>query len=270
MVKKMSVVLALLFVAAAPLQADLKVVSKLEVRKVETTEAPNPFFAMMGNAMAQQMTQMNGMETTTFIGEGRVRTEMSKPLPNLPPFTITIMRADGTMIGINPTDKTYYESKMPDMSALLEQGMKPTVTVNRTGESATLLGRRVEQVMVEMKMPLPIPPEAAAQLPPGFPSEIVMTIENWTAEALKQYGTEMVKGNPTMAALGLGDVADIGFAMRQILRSPMLAGYEMETTVTSVSEESLPASLFDVPDGYTQVAAPTGMPGMGGGSLDRN
>jgi hypothetical protein len=50
----------------------------------------------------------------------------------------------------------------------------------------------------------------------------------------------------------------------------MLAGYEMETTVTSVSEESLPASLFDVPDGYTQVAAPTGMPGMGGGSLDRN
>jgi hypothetical protein len=270
MVKRLSIVLALLFVVAAPLQAELKVVSRMDVRKVESTEPPNPFFAMLGNVMSQQMAQMDGMETTTYIGDGMVRTEMSKPLPSLPPFTVTIMKADGTMIGINPTDRTYYESKMPDMNALLEQGMKPTVTVNRTGEFSTLLGRRVERVMVEMKMPLPIQPEVVAQLPPGFPSEVVMTIENWTADAFKAYGTQMVKGNPTMAALGLAELADIGFAMKQVVRSSMLAGYEMETNVTSVSEGAVSADLFTVPEGYTKVAAPTGLPGRGAGSGDRN
>jgi hypothetical protein len=67
----------------------------------------------------------------------------------------------------------------------------------------------------------------------------------------------MVKGNPAMTALGLAEIADIGFAMRQILRCPMLGGYVMETTVTSVSEIAPPPGYFDVPDGYKEVPAPT-------------
>jgi len=263
MVKRLAVVVVLLALVAVPLSADLKVVSRLEVRKVETTGPVNPFFAMMGNAMAQQMGAMNGTETTTTIGDGVIRSEMNKPLGGLPAGAMTILFADGSMIGINPAEKTYFRATMPDVAALA--GLAPSVTVNRTGEFTELLGHRVERVVLDLRMPLPIPTEAMAQLPPGFPTEITMTIENWTAEAFRAYGTQMVKGNPAMAALGLAQVADIGFAMRQIVRTPMLAGYEMETNVTSVAETTTPAGFFEVPEGYRQVAAPAGF-GRGAGS----
>lgn len=262
MVKRLAAVVVFLALVAVPLRADLKVVSRLEVRKVEATAPVNPFFAMMGSAMAQQMGEMNGTETTTTIGDGVIRSEMNKPLGGLPAGALTILRADGTMIGINPTDKTYFRATMPDVAALA--GFSPSVAVKRTGEFTQLLGHRVERVVLDLRMPLPIPPEAMAQLPPGFPTEITMTIENWTAEAFKAYGTQMIKGNPAMAALGLAQVADIGFAMRQIVRTPMLAGYEMETNVTSVSEMTAPAGYFDVPEGYREVAAPAGF-GRGSG-----
>jgi len=263
MVKKLIAVATLLAFAAVPLSAELKVVSKLEIRKVEATEPANPFFAMMGGAMAQQVEQMNGTETTTTIGDGVIRTETNKSIGGLPAGIITIMRADGSLIGINPAEKTYFTASMPDLAALAPQ-LKPTVTVSRTGEFSSLLGQRVERVVVDLRMPLPIPPEAMSQLPPGFPTEVVMSMENWTAEAYRAYGTQMVKGNPAMAALGLAEIADIGFAMRQILRSPMLGGYEMETTVTSVSEVAPPPGFFDVPEGYKEVPAPAGF-GRGGG-----
>ena len=55
MVKKCLAMVALLAVAAVPIRAELKVVSKLEIRKVDSTDPPNPFFAMMGQQIAQQM-----------------------------------------------------------------------------------------------------------------------------------------------------------------------------------------------------------------------
>ncbi|HUF48303.1 MAG TPA: hypothetical protein VMM93_10845 [Vicinamibacterales bacterium] len=265
MVRRVLAVVTLLACAVVPLSADLRVVSKLEIRKVESTEAPNPFFAMLGQAMAQQMELMNGAETTTTIGDGVIRTEASKPMGGMPAGTITILRSDGTMIGINTTEKTYFRTRMPDMSAMVAAGIKPIITVTRTGEFSTLLGQRVERVVLDMRMPLPIPAEARAQMPPEFPTEVAMTIENWTAEAYKAYGTQMIKGNPAMAALGLGEVADIGFAMRQIVRTQMMAGYEMETSVTSVSEISAPAGFFDVPEGFTEVPPPAGVGGGRGG-----
>jgi hypothetical protein len=263
MVKKAVGIVALLVLATAPLSAELRVVSKLEIRKVESTEPVNPFFAMMGNAMAEQVQQMNGTETTTTIGDGVIRTEANKAIAGMPQGMITIMRADGTMIGINPVERTYFKTSMPDLSALAP-GLKPTITVNRTGEVSTLLGERVERVVMNLTMPLPIPPEATSQLPAGFPTEVTMSMENWTAETYRAYGTLMIKGNPAMSALGLAEIADIGFAMRQIVRSPMLGGYEMETNVTSVTEVTPPAGFFDVPDGYREVAPPAGL-GRGGG-----
>jgi hypothetical protein len=260
MVKKLSVLLAVLACFAAPLRAELKVVTKLEIRQVPATEPANPFFAMMGNAMAQQMQQMNGTETTTTLGDGVIRTEMDKAIGGMPAGAITLMRADGTMVSINPVDKTYFKVAMPDVSSMVGT-MKPTVAVKRTGEFSTLLGERVERVLLDLRMPIPIPAEAAAQLPPGFPTEVVVAIENWTAEAYKAYGTQMIKSNAAMTALGLADVADIGFALRQIVRTPMLAGYEMETTVLSLGQVTPPAGFFEVPEGYREVPPP----GMGRG-----
>jgi len=270
MVKRLLVVVALLSLAVAPLSAELRVVSKLEVRKVESTEPVNPFFAMMGQAMAQQVQQMNGTETTTTIGDGVIRTEANKAIGGMPEGLIAIMREDGTMLGINPAERTYFRASMPDLSELAP-GLKPTIDVKRTGEFSTMLGQRVERVLLDLRMPLPIPPEAMSQLPAGFPTEVSMSMENWTAEAYKAYGTEMIRGNPAMSALGLAEVADIGFAMRQIVRSQMLGGYELETNVTSVTEVTPPAGFFEVPDGYREVAAPAGLGragGPGAGSRD--
>ena len=265
MVKRLLPVAVLIACIVAPLQAELKVVSRMDVRKVAQPDPGNPFLAMVGAAMAQQFEEMSGLVTTTVIGDGVIRTEMSRPMTGLPEGTITIMRVDGTMLGINPTDETYFTAAMPDVSQLAAAGMVPTVTIERTGEFSTLLEYRVERVMLQMTMPLPIPPEAREQLPAGLPSEVSISIENWTAEALEPYGTKMLRGNPVMAAMGLEATADIGFALRQIMRSELFAGYEMETTVLSVAEEDLPDSLFEVPDGYREVPPPLGL-GRGGGS----
>ncbi len=263
MVKKLIALASLVSCAAVPLSAELRVVSKLEIRKAESTAPADPLSAMMAGALAQQVQQMNGTETTTTIGDGVIRTEANRSIGGLPAGMITIMRADGSMVGINPAERTFFRASVPDLASLAP-GLKPTITVTRTGEFSNLLGERVERVEMDLQMPLPIPPEAVSQLPPGFPTEVVMKIENWTAEAFKAYGTQMVRGNPAMAALGLAEIADIGFAMRQIVRSPMLGGYEMETTVTSVSEVTPPSGFFEVPEGYREVAAPAGI-GRGSG-----
>ena len=65
-------------------------------------------------------------------------------------------------------------------------------------------------------MPLPIPPEAISQLPEGFPTVIEMSIEAWATETYASYGRQMLQGNPMMAALGLSELADIGFVLRQM------------------------------------------------------
>jgi hypothetical protein len=261
MVRKLSWLVVLLAILVTPLQADLRIVSRLEVRKVADTDPGNQFLAMIGNAMAQQLEQMNGMTMVTVIGDDVIRTEMSRPMGGMAAGTVTIMRADGTMVGLNSADETFFKATMPDVSQLVAVGMMPTVTVDRTGEFSTLLEYRVERVMLEMTMPLPA--EVRDQLPPGLPSEIRMRIENWTAEALATYGTQMLRGNPVMAALGLEAAADIGFALRQIVRSELFGGYEMETVVVSVAEEDVPDALFEIPAGYREVPPP---PGFGGGA----
>lgn len=265
---KRYVVVACLLVSVAPLEADLTVVSKVEVRKVETTDPPNPFMAMAGQAMAAQFAAMNGTETTIYIGDGVVRSEMSGAAGGLPQGTATIVRADGSMVVLNTTDQTYFTSSMPDLGPLLQGGVKPTFVIERTGQTDRLLGHTLQQVMVAMTMPLPIPPEAISQLPEGFPTVIEMSIEAWATETYASYGRQMLQGNPMMAALGLSELADIGFVLRQVVRSPMLGGYEMETTVTSISESDLSPGLFAVPPGYRQVAAPPGA-GRGGGPIDK-
>ena len=270
MVKKLLAVLAVLACTGAQLGAELKVVTKVEVRKAATSEPPNPLLAMVGGAVARQMEQMHGVETTTTIGTGVLRSEANRALGGIPQGTIMVMRSDGSFVGINPTEKTFFRSSVPDLASLAPN-MKPTIAVNRTGEFSDMLGHRVERVLVDLRMALPIPPEAMSQLPPGFPTHIAMTMENWTAEAFKAYGTQMVRGNPAMAALGMGEIADIGFAMRQIVRSALLGGYEMETTVTSVHEVTPPPGFFEVPEGYKEVPAPNGMGrGRGAGLRERD
>lgn len=264
MVTKLLAVLAVLACSGAELGAELKVISKVEVRKTATSEPPNPLLAMIGGAVARQVEQMNGAQTTTTIGTGVIRTEADRAIGAVPLGTVVIMRSDGSMVGVNHADKTFFRSSAPDLARLAPE-LKPTISVNRTGEFSAMLGHRVERVLVDLRIALPIPPEAMTQLPPGFPTHIDMTMENWTADAYKTYGAQMIRGNPALSALGMAELADIGFAMRQIVRSALLGGFEMETTVTSVGEVTPPAGFFEVPEGFKEVPPPGGL-GRGRGT----
>ena len=48
-----------------------------------------------------------------------------------------------------------------------------------------------------------------------------------------------------------------GLSMKQVMRMNLLAGYEMETLVTSVVEEDTPDSVFDLPTGLKEIPMPT-------------
>jgi hypothetical protein len=52
--------------------------------------------------------------------------------------------------------------------------------------------------------------------------------------------------------------------MRSILRSEVFAGQQIESVVTDLVETTVPASAFEVPAGFTEVAAQIGLPALGG------
>jgi hypothetical protein len=50
--------------------------------------------------------------------------------------------------------------------------------------------------------------------------------------------------------------------MRSILRGELLGNQQIESTVTSVAEAAVPASLFEIPAGFTEVPPPSGLGAM--------
>jgi hypothetical protein len=108
-------------------------------------------------------------------------------------------------------------------------------------------------------MDIPIPAAVRANLPPDFPTAILMNGDTCvTTDQFTKYVELAAKSpvNDLMSNLGLKEVMQGGIAMRQTVRFGTL---ELLSTVTRIGEEDVPASAFEVPAGYKEVPAPTGI-----------
>lgn len=263
MIKKVLVTLLWCALVAVPLRADLKYTTHTEM-KPATGPAPatpaNPLVAMIGGQMVQQMLPGGPADTIYTIGANGMRTEFVKGgMSGSPEGTVMLTMANGDVIQLNSKDKTYWRSTTTQMSAMMQSmGMQPEVTVKPGTETMTVAGVRAKRSDFTITIPLPIPAELRAQLPPGMPTAISMNGEVWAATApYEKYLSVLSKAGPLMAGMGMSNkLIEAGITMRQITRSDLFGGQQLEMVVTQIGEETVPASLFAIPADYKEVPSP--------------
>lgn len=266
--------LVLVVMIVAPLGADLKVTSKMTVRAVPGAA---PATDMMSRAMGPMLLQLfggtEGIEMIQTSNEdGRSRMEYKQAFAGMPAGAVIVTRADGSAAGFDPAAKTWWKvpglGDMPPEAAEMMAQMKPTITTKKSGQFETIAGLRAERVTLSLRMAIPLPPEAA-QLPQEFlammPSEFIFEGDAWVSPQFAKYTAALAKSSMMgpMQQFGFDKLmADLeGLSVKQVMRMNLLAGYEMETLVTSAVEETVPASAFEVPAGFKEVPMPDG--GMG-------
>jgi hypothetical protein len=261
----------LVAVASAPLSAELKITSKMVVRPVAGAA---PAGDMMSQMMAPMMIEMfggtAGIEMVTVIAEdGRTRVEYKGSFAGMPAGTVMLMKLDGTSVGYDPKAGTWW--KMPDLADLppeaadLMAQMKPEITMKRTGEMETIAGLRAERSAITMRMPIPLPPEAAGAPPEilaMIPQEIRMDGDMWIAPTFRKYSKAVAKAltQGPMAQMGFDKLMEgaEGMVVKQVMRMSLLAGHEMETVMLAAVEEAMPATTFELPAGLKEIPMPTG------------
>jgi hypothetical protein len=255
MLKRIPAGLTLLILAAAPARADLHYTMRMEARKIPTSDAENPMFALAGDMMVQILLPDGPADSVYWIGEKGMRVELTKASSMMPAGSVMLRLADGTIVVMNPHDRTYWKIPIPDMmpqaiNALAK--LKPDVSTVHTGEFATIAGLHAEHVTSRTTMDLPVPP-ATASMPMSMPSTMTTSIDYWVADRYADYA-QLAHAMPAM--LGLGELIQDGFIVKTIARSSMFPGYELESTVTDLKEEPAPADLFELPADYTEVPPP--------------
>ena len=177
-------------------------------------------------------------DTVTFVAADAVRIEQSINGRKV----VVLLRPDGQTV-LDPERRTY--TRIPQLGDVLKQAAaQPPPTFRRTGEFATIQGVRAERVEVTMPVTLPVIP------PAGFPTAVTMTGDIWLSEAFKTVGPGVRKAVGLAGELPAGLE---GMVLRQMLRSTEF-GYEIESTVTELSDMAIAPEMFSIPKGYREVS----------------
>ena len=257
--KKMFAALCLMAVISAPLRAELKYTTHMEIKKSDAPPAGlNPRIGMMADSIMKQLVPEGAADIIYMIGEKGARVEYAQAAMGQPAGAISLARPDGTLIVMNPKDKTYWKSTSQALTAKVQASGMPTpeVTTKRTGRFETVAGIKCEMVEFDWKLPLPIPEQARASLPPDFPTSIAMKGDSCTSvDQYQKYAEIAAKSaGPMMSVMGLDKIAQGGISLRQTMQ---MMGYEMRSAVTSIGEETVAETLFDIPADYKEVPPPT-------------
>jgi hypothetical protein len=241
----------LIAVAVSPAAADLRYTTHIETRKVESAQPIDPMMGMIGAMMASRF-PTGDMKMT--VGEAGIRVEFVNALGPVPAGGVMLIR-DGSTVILNPVERTYWMTGR--ITPAIPASSTPTVTAKRTGEFETLAGVRTERVAFGLSMPLPLP--AGIQLPAGFPTTFSMDGDMWVADQFKAYAASLnAIANTLFPGMGIGGLAQDGLVVKQITRSPMFGGNELVFTVADVMETPAAAEVFQIPEGFKEVPAPTG------------
>lgn len=273
--RRMFASLLVLVALSAPLSAELKITSKMSVKPVAgAAPATDMMSQMMGPMLLQVFGGTAGVESVAIIHEdGRMRTEYTTAFQGMPAGSVMLVRKDGTTVGFDAKGGTWWKvpgmADMPPEAAAMIAEMKPEITTKKTGQFETIAGLRSERVTMSMRVAIPLPPEVA-QLPAEFramiPEAFMFEGDSWISPSHAKYAGAMAKTMTTgaMAQFGFDKLTTAlqGLSTRQVMRMNLLAGYELETLVTSVVEEDTPDSLFDLPTGLKEIPMPT--PQIGG------
>jgi hypothetical protein len=258
--KRTFVALGLMAVVSTRLSAELKYTMHMEVKKGDAAAAQgsNPMLGMMGDAMMKQLVPEGVADIVYLIGEKGARIEFTQAAMGQAAGTINLTRPDGTLIVMNPKEKTYWKTtSQATVAAMQAAGVAtPEVTAKRTGHFETVAGVKCEVVAFDWKMALPIPEAARASLPPDFPTTLTMTGDSCTTtDQYQKYADLATKSaSAMMAAMGFDKIAQGGLVLRQTMQ---MMGFEMRSSVTQIGEEVAAETAFEIPADYKEVPMPT-------------
>lgn len=257
-------------VAVVPARADVKVVSRTSVSGGQAAARP-------------------GEKSITYYKGDRVRTESGQQV------TIYDCAAD-RLYTLNPASKTYHVSSMKNvvtqtnpMMAMVD--MKSVVTLKPGGKTKIISGKTARNYVWKAVITMSIKKGANTGAPPGAPIPTLPTLildgEQWTTEAVKlsarctRLNSAALMGGGGMPA-GLKPLVEklasvkglpLQSRMTQTMKpakpnpgaGPPPRQMVIKSELVSLSEATLPASLFAVPAGYKQVPRPMGALRMGAG-----
>ena len=258
--KRMFVALCLVTLVSARLSAELKYTMHMEVKKLDAASAQgsSPMLGMMGDAMMKQMVPDGAADIVYLIGEKGSRIEFMQAAMGQAAGTVNLGRPDGTLIVMNPKEKTYWQTtSQAALAAMKAAGITPPeVTAAPSGKFETVAGVKCEVVTFDWKMTLPIPEAVRASLPPDFPMALTMTGDTCrTTDQYQKYADIAAKSTSVMmAAMGFEKIAQGGLVLRQTMQLP---GFEMRSNVTQIGEEAGAETAFDIPADYKEVPMPT-------------
>lgn len=210
-------------------RADVRFTTRVVVRQLSTAK-PNA-----GPATAPPGLLSPG-EAKTFISGNAIRIEQMAGTVQ----SVVLIRPDGQFI-LFPDSQTYLPAPVLD-----NPGGSPAPAFTRTGEFSTLLGLRCERVLVQMSVALPVTP------PAGFPTRVTFEGDMWLADAYRSEGEALRKALALVTSVPAGLE---GMVMRQLIRNNQL-GYEIESTVTDITDGPIAAGMFEIPNGFRRADQP--------------
>ena len=225
--------------------------------------AAGPAYAQFEGVLEMNMTVVGkggegGGSGTMIVAVAKpgTRSEVNMKMGPMDVKMVMLRRNDtpDTVYRIDDAGKTYTEIDLAQMRQVTsKQKDTPEYTVEKVGEE-TILGYSTQHVMVKEKKPA---------------NGNSMTMEMWTAKDLLDYATfsklhaRPDQGGREEALLkALKAAAADGMPLKAITTAT--DGSKVTVEVVKADKKALPASTFEVPDGYTKSAG--GMMGMMGGA----
>jgi hypothetical protein len=253
LIVKKQLIVALVFLASSSLAAEVKYTVRVEARKGTAGAEVDPMLTMLGNQILEATAPNGEVELKITLGNGVGRVEWSQEMPGIPEGAVLLQRRNGTRVMFNPADRTWWRVAVPTLSALSAR-RRPIVTLTPSIETGTTAGPAATRTRVDIV--IPFPEAQAGEMVSGTPTELPLNGEIWVTSSLAKYVTPELQTFLGMGFLGVNAAPAGQFVLRQILRGPTFGEMELESIVTSVAEEALPASTFEVPQGFKEVTAP--------------
>jgi hypothetical protein len=260
------VLIAALFAQAVPppppAPATLKATIRMSVAKID---APAPAvgdkasaYGNFGPLVAQLLTPEGPVDIQYVIAGDQSRADVKGRLATLPSGSVVLQKlAEATIRVLNPANKTWYEIPAnQNLGALLGT---PDVTIEPTGEKATIAGQRAERFRFKETLHVPVP--EGVSLPPDFPSDIELNGDVWSTDAFAGAGYASVfRTLQAFAAIPGVEALTAGgrFPLRIALRSSVMPGYEIRSEVTVIGPVAADPAFFTVPAGFQKVLPPVG------------
>jgi hypothetical protein len=246
--------------SAQPASAGLKATIRMSVAKVETALSPAPSapYGNFGPLLTQLLTPAGAVDIDYTIAGGDTRADVKGQLATIPRGSVVLQRLGEPSIRVvNPGNKTWYEIPAgQNLGALLGT---PDVTIEPTGETATVAGHRAQRFRFREVLHVPVP--EGVSLPPEFPRDIELTGDVWSTDEFAGGGYAAVfKTLQAFAAIPGVEALTAGgrFPLRIALRSSIMPGYEIRSEVTAIGPAAGDPSLFTVPAGFQKILPPGG------------